>query len=462
MDPDMAKRRQSLKVIISEAIMVVAVVITVVILGFLVSGYWLNANFEVERQGLLQVSSFPTGADVYIDGESSWLQRTNTSKVLSAGEHTITLTKDGYDSWSRTITISEGLLYRLHYPRLFLQNTTSEAVLDTANITTSTISPDGAKLLMLDNSMSWHLVNLTNDQLKPTTLEFPELFPASDGTEPGYTIASFSWSEDSSRVLVSAQVGDTTEWVLLDLSNPSRSLNLAQAFGTITDVQILDRSASRLLAIKDSALYQLDIADRTLSPALAENVISYNYYDSSEVIFSASVQVGNEPSYYVGTFKLGDSDTTKLLATDSPALATISKFYDDKYITILEGFTLSLYRQDDFSLVAEYSLSFAPTSMTVGHGGEFIAMQLDSQIATLDMEANSITEWLVASPQLGLLDSDMYYVVDNGELVAYDFDGQNRRIIARNVSPLTPVAITSNKWLYYYSGTSLMRQVIAN
>ena len=83
MDPDKAKRRQSLKIIISETIMFVSVVVTVVILAFLVSGYWINSDFKVERQGLLQVSSIPTGAEVNIDGDSSWFQRTNTSKTLS-------------------------------------------------------------------------------------------------------------------------------------------------------------------------------------------------------------------------------------------------------------------------------------------------------------------------------------------------------------------------------------------
>ena len=106
MDPDKVKRRQSLRVIVSEAIMVIAVVMTVVVLAFMVSGYWLNSDFKVERQGLLQISSIPTGADIYIDGSSSWLQRTNTSKVLPVGEHTISLSKEGYDSWSKTIYVS--------------------------------------------------------------------------------------------------------------------------------------------------------------------------------------------------------------------------------------------------------------------------------------------------------------------------------------------------------------------
>ena len=89
MDSDKRARHESIRVIVSEFFMVLAVVITVIILAFVVSGYWLNSDFEVERQGLLQISSFPTGADVEIDGNSSWMQRTNTNKVLSSGEHTV-------------------------------------------------------------------------------------------------------------------------------------------------------------------------------------------------------------------------------------------------------------------------------------------------------------------------------------------------------------------------------------
>ena len=57
MDREKTKRRQSLKVIISESIMVLAVIITVAVLAFVVSGYWVNSDFEVERQGMLQISS---------------------------------------------------------------------------------------------------------------------------------------------------------------------------------------------------------------------------------------------------------------------------------------------------------------------------------------------------------------------------------------------------------------------
>ena len=140
MDLEKRARRQSLRVIISETIMVLTVVIMVVVLGFVVSGYWINSDFKVERQGMLQIYSVPTGADVEVDGDSPWFQRTNTSKVLSSGEHNIVLTKDGYDSWSKTVNIGEGLLYRLHYPRLFLKEREKENIYDATASIFATVS----------------------------------------------------------------------------------------------------------------------------------------------------------------------------------------------------------------------------------------------------------------------------------------------------------------------------------
>ena len=55
MDPEKRARRQSLRILISECFMVVAVVITVAILAFVVSGYWVNSDFKVERNGMVCV-----------------------------------------------------------------------------------------------------------------------------------------------------------------------------------------------------------------------------------------------------------------------------------------------------------------------------------------------------------------------------------------------------------------------
>lgn len=470
MDPERIKRRQSAKVIVSEAIMVIAVVLTVTILALLVSGYWLNSDFKVERQGLLQISSIPTGADISIDGvESSWLQRTNTSKVLTSGDHTITLTKDGYDSWSKTVNISEGLVYRIHYPRLFLNDRTPENVLDTNGAILATTSPDHNFLLLINNTTEWNLVNLDSEDIKPAKLDISKLFStvslATDANKGLFTgeILDIKWDYDGNHALFKIKSSDNLEWVLLDIKDINKSINLTKQFGSnFSEIQILDNSSNNLLAIQNGNLHKIDVPGKSISAVLVENITNFDHYNNNEIIFSAAQPYSDTYPYYIGLFKLGDSKTTTLKETKDPAQVTLSKFYEDKYITILENKLVSLYKKDDFVKIADFELSFTPVKMKVGHSGEFITMYSESQIATLDMESTSVREWQPDNANLGWIDNDMIYTISDNQLIVYDYDGLNRRIIANNVSNHFPAAITNNKWLYYFSNDSLVREIINN
>ncbi|MDO4747123.1 MAG: PEGA domain-containing protein [Candidatus Saccharibacteria bacterium] len=479
MNPEAKRRRQSLKVVISEAIMVLAVAITVIILGFLVSGYWINSDLKVERQGMLQISSNPTGANVVIDNESSWLQRTNTSKVLTAGEHTITLTKEGYDSWSKTINISEGLLYRLHYPRLFLAERTPEKYLAIDAVTYATVSPDRDYLLLLNNTTKWSLVRLTEEKPDPRVVDISGIF-SNSATSPELPFNSIiidaDWSRDGSHLLLKTQNGDTLEWVLLDVKTPSKSINLTREFsGNFSEIQIVDNSANNLLAVKNGNLHRIDTSAKSMSAVLVEKIHSFDHFDN-EVVFTAttpttaSTEATVAPEqestdtdvvttpYFAGSVKLGDDKITELLPLSSPAKIVISRFYDEKYLTLLDGKELRIYQKSDLSPFDEYTLEFEPQNITVGHDGDFVLLTSGSSLATLDMEAKNLTNWSLPSESYGWLDDYMLYSISSDELAVFDYDGLNRRVLAKTASASFPVAITDNKWLYYFNGNQLVRE----
>lgn len=465
MDPERAKRRQSLKVIISETIMVLSVICIVTVLAFLVSGYWINSDFKIERQGLLQISSIPIGADVHIDNESSWLQRTSTSKVLSSGEHTITLTKDGYDSWSKTIKISEGLLYKIHYPRLFPTDRTKEDVLETNGTIMATVSPNHNYLLLINNTTEWELLNLNDDNVKSTKIDVSEIFSnvsLAENTKKGLFIGEIDktdWDHDNSHILFKVKSGDAIEWVLLDVKNVNNSINISKEFGSqFSEIRILDNSANNLLAVQNNNLHKIDLPKKSLSNVLVKNVINFDHYKNNEIAFSAKNDESENDNYYVGLLKIGDEKTEKLKDTESPAKIVLSIFYDEEYITIMEKNIVTLFNKKDFNKVSEFELAFEPSSMLVGHNGEFIIMHSGPQIATLDMESISVTEWKTSGETFDWLDNDMIYSVSNGELAVYDYDSLNYRVVANNVSDHFPVMITSDKWLYYFSDNTLIRE----
>ena len=462
MDQDKIKRLQSFKVIVSEVIMVVAVILIVIVLALVVSGYWLNSDFKVERQGLLQISSIPTGASVEIDGDTSWLQRTNTSKVLTAGEHTINLAKEGYDTWSKTINIREGLLYRIHYPRLFLKERASEKVMDPNDATFATISPDHDTLLIVNSTSKWQVISLNNEKITQRTINVSAFFSSSaDQTETDNfngQILSADWARDNVHILLKVKNDDAIEWVLLDVANIKNSINLSKEFdASFDDIKIVNNSASSLLVLKNQNLRRIDVPNKQFSAIMAENVVSFDHFEN-EVVFLATKSDKSGNSHYLASTKIGDDNNLELASFDSGAQVLISKFYDEKYITIVNANLVSLYKETDFEKVNDFELSFAPKRIKVGHDGEFIIMTDGTKIATLDMEALEVKEWEIASSDYGWLDNDMLYAIDEGDLVVYDFDGLNRRDITKNVTSNFPATITDDKWLYYFSDGKLIRE----
>ncbi|MDO4526789.1 MAG: PEGA domain-containing protein [Candidatus Saccharibacteria bacterium] len=502
MDIEKRARRQSRRVVISEILMFASIIITVLILVFVVSGYWVSPDFTIERQGLLQVYSTPTGADVSIDGSAtSWLQRTNTSKTLSAGEHTVTLTKEGYDSWSRRINITEGLLYKLHYPRLFLLDRTKEsALISSANFVT--VSPDRNTMLLANNTTSWQLFNLDSDSAKPKTLDLAKVLPFADLTNAtsavnssstanpsdansALSVGSFSgnidsatWSTDNEHVLLKITSDSTTNWLLLSIKNPANSVNLTEEFNTdFSRIEILDSSASNLLALEDGNLHTIDVHAKQLSGILIKDIVSFDYYHQ-EVIFSAAASednlklITNPPSkeeansadgsvsspYFVGILKLGSDEITALKYTPEKERTVIYKFYDEEYIATVGEKTATVYQKNDFVEKTSLGLSFLPEQIKVGSEGDYLAMYTGSNIMTLDMETLSIINWSTDTDSFGWLDGSMLYAVKDGELSVYDFDGQNHRTLASGVSSRFPATITSDKYLYYFSDNTLIRE----
>ncbi len=463
---DKRARHESIRVIVSEFFMVIAVIITVAILALIVSGYWLNSDFKVERQGLLQIYSVPTGADVEIDGSTSWMQRTNTSKVLSSGEHTIKLSKEGYDTWSRQIKISDGLLYRVDYPRLFLIEREKESIYDASGTTFATISPDRNSLLLTNKTTSWEIVNLNNDKPEVKTIDVSDIFSfvsKASGAKTGLfsgNIISAEWDASNEHVLFDIEENAHHEWILFNVKYPSASINLSKLFDfNFASLKIYDNSANTLIALLDGNLRKIDVSSRQISAIIAENVVNYDFFDS-EIVFSAKSNNADEPKYYVGITKISGGDIDVVYASENLPKVLFSQFYDDKYITIIEDTTVAVYRKDDFSEFFSGKINFTPAQYKVGQYGEFVIMGSEDHLAALDMEALTITEWQIVSRHYGWLDSTMLYAVSSGELSVYDFDGLNHRKLSSNVSERLPVTITNDKWLYYFSDDQLTRELI--
>jgi hypothetical protein len=168
--------------------------------------------------------------------------------------------------------------------------------------------------------------------------------------------------------------------------------------------------------------------------------------------------VQSQKRYALYLLDMGNGKTKELESLDNPAKVTLSKFYDDRYITTVWENDVALYSENDFVKMNEFALGFNPVNVKVGHNGEFIVLTNGSKIATLDMEALAVKEWDTESLDFGWIDDDMIYSITSGNLLVYDFDGLNKRELAKNVTGSFPITITENKWMYYLRDGKLIRE----
>ncbi len=188
---------------------------------------YAQGNYRVTRSGilvesgLLSVNSFPTGAQVFVDGEL--LTATDDTLYLEPGDYNVRLIKDGYSPWEKDVKIERELVTQAD-ARLFpiapsltpLTFTGAENLLP---------SPDGRKIVYYTASASaetrngLYVLDL-NDSINP----FQKTSRQIAADVPLYELndANFIWSPDSSQLMILTRL----KQVVVDVNQMSNLLSL--------------------------------------------------------------------------------------------------------------------------------------------------------------------------------------------------------------------------------------------
>ena len=95
------KRRLRIQLTFVYTLMGLAIVSILTILVLVIQGYRYNQfDGKVEQGGLVQFNSKPSGATVTVD-DAMLANKTASKVTLTAGTHTITMSRDGYGSWKK-------------------------------------------------------------------------------------------------------------------------------------------------------------------------------------------------------------------------------------------------------------------------------------------------------------------------------------------------------------------------
>ena len=473
------RRKRGIKVFITEGLMVLAVILLVVMTTFVAIGYNVKPgeDWTIERTGLVQIQSKPTGANLMIDGESifGW---TNMSRSMTEGEHEIILSRDGYDTWTKKISVMAGLYHRLNYPRLFLTEKKIEELETIPEGYKISFAKDGnIALLYSDEDFDWKIYEINNDVPKIKEINVGNLFTQTKEEKNKSNIEVESWSGNSEKVLLFRN----DEYALLDVIRPEKSVNLSKKYGmSFSEIKIANDSANVLYALSDGNLRKIEVNEGKISSVLIRNVKAFGSL-RLDVIYIADddddekMEFGflrdEEKIEKKLEWNESDLDGKDFSIADHIKMLSIGEYYGEFYLNLVSDKnewavfrTNKLFSNEKLDFVLCEKLEKTPRSFDIRGEGELFILGFEDEKWIFDVEAENVVK-ITTFLNAEWLDEYMIYDISpEGMLIVADFDRENLRKMTDSALPGAEIKISkNNRWMYFVSNDNkLSRIVISN
>lgn len=441
--------------------MVISVLAIVTVLTLIVMGYKLGDDGAIEQAGLVQFSSVPTGARVEID-DGALTARTNSSKMLSDGQHKVKMTRDGYDSWEREIKVKSGWLLRLTYPRLFLTERETELVKTLPELEFLEMAPARTSILYAaKDAVNWQWMSIRDNENTVTQLEMGKILPGVAQGKFNGEIKEMSWDKAGEKVLVEVEVNGARQWILVNLRDAAASLNLTKEFGMdFSTVVMAEGNADRLWVLEKQNLREVNVGERRISRVLIEGVESFDD-NGADLIYVTRQDVQGRRS--IGMYQAGRREvvTIKQVEDGLSARAVLCDYYGDKYLVMIIGGRLYVYKGDypaaqrgleAMELLIESDTDVVPEgAVEVNQTQQVMVAHQGDKFVAVDLEMGGFWNYTAENQKIEWLDDYILYGVKDGKLLIWDFDGTNRRELVGSDVAIDAKAVVSknNRWLYY-------------
>jgi hypothetical protein len=463
---DTAKEmRHRITILVGYVLIAVAIVLTALIMLYQTYGFGITKEGGVIQNGLTFFSSQPNPADIYVNGDRKSKQ-TNTRLVLPAGIYDITLAREGYRDWKRTIEVKGGNVHHYDYPFLVPKTLSSDRLQPlTAAPALQTQSPDRRWLLIQQGEFDqFILYNLEAPDKTPLTVDLPDSILSQATSGEQWQLVE--WAGDNRRVLLQHVFDGKTEYILLDRDEPALSLNLNTTLA-ITPVKLtLNDKKYDKYYLHDPAtgrLQTLTLREPTPVTRL-EKVLAYQTYGDDTVLYAT--EAGAQAGKVNINISSGNTVTTvRSLPAGSGYILDFTKYDGVMYVAAgdVNGTRVYIYRDpvaqrqklpDQIPVPSQVLHVEQPNHVSFSQNAQFIVAENGNRFGVYDIENETGYNFTTLEPldapqtKASWMDGNRLIYVSNGKLVMFDYDNNNHQTLVTHSGAYLPAFAPDYDFVY--------------
>lgn len=471
------QRAHTIRILVGYVLIGIALILTTIILLYHAYGFGVDRNGKVIQNGLVFLSSTPNPADIYINGKQ-YKEDTNARLLLSSGQYTVDVKRDGYNGWRRAITVEGGSVERFDYPFLV------PSKLQTSTVKTYEKQPQMATVSL---DRKWLLTQIpgTADTFEVFDLSKAEdvaktakqiVIPSSaftatqEGTAQSWELVQ--WSTDNEHVVLKhifqKDSKETHEFVLLNRDKPAESVNLTNAWGVNpTTVELRDQKYDQYYLFDQVAgtLSVASLKEPTPKPYLA-NVLSFKSYGDDTMLYATNKDTAantvaiklkrGETTHTIRTFLAGSQYQVNLTKYDGAWYVAAGSTADGRVFVYKNP--VDQLKEEKVAVPVRVLKVPNVNYVAFSANTRFVMAESGSKFAVYDAENDKgytfDAKVSLDAPQVHAtwMDGHRIIMTSNGKITFFDFDGSNKQTLVAANAKFLPFFDRDYEYLYSLNG----------
>lgn len=459
------KKKQIIRLIFVEFIMVISMLFLVVFFVFWAMGYKINKEGKIEQNGLVHLISNPNNAEILVDGKKDGF-KVDASKITKVGLREFTVKKNGYEEWKKNIEVKPGILSQIYYVRLFPTEKKIDDVREIDEPMVFSLSNDKNKILYTGSDVKfWRVIDLKNPIIKNDVvynLENKLKKYLDENKKLKYRIEKVIWNRDNNGVFIQFSGDNLNDWIFISFRNLEDSLDISEKFAmNFTEIRLDNDNSDRVWAVENNNLREINLKELKISGVINNNVEDFSV-NKNKIAYvkkhkqDTDIKLNKDDcNRSVFIYNINEKKSKKINCIKSDSVKVVYwEYYGDEYLLInyngvfkyRVGKNFGEENEHIISEIKEKKVNFNLDELKLSDNGQLIIFRGKNKTAVFDIDSGNMHNHVYRDS--GMIDGFLMWRIKNNELVVYDFDDTNQHIIGQSEGIFATVS-NDNKSLYY-------------